>query len=197
MSFLISVDVTDLPTTNKAIENEPIITVQTSEEELTTTIADELVTSKSVKANKTLQKIGLEMPIASTTLKVDTYSADVEEPSSTIIAPLDVQNNVLTEEVMNSDSIEEVTTPPEIKIESSTILISSTVPLISLVATGVPTTSSSVDETTSKEIETDPSIITTVVSDLANSRGVPEDTTLSEVAEGTTLLSADEIGKKK
>lgn len=154
------------------------------------------MTSKSVQENTTLQKTNFESLIASTTLKEYTYLADVEEPSSTILEPIDLRNIAVTDEVTNTDSIEEVTMPPEIKIESSTMLISSTVSLISLVSTGVPPTSSSVDKITVKESETNDSMITTVVSDLANRAGVPEDTTLSEVVEGTTLLSAVQMGNR-
>ena len=51
MSFLISVDVSGNPTTNMPKENEAIVTVQISDDELTTTVADELVTAKSAQEN--------------------------------------------------------------------------------------------------------------------------------------------------
>ena len=57
MSFVISVDVSGFPNTNISKENEAIVTVQISEDELTTTVANESVTSKSEHMNKTLQKI--------------------------------------------------------------------------------------------------------------------------------------------
>ena len=94
-----------------------------------------------------------------------------------------------------TESAEVITTPPEIKIESSTIVLGSTIPSTTLEATEAPTTSVSLEELTTQKIKTDPPSTTAAVTSIPTTEGITEVPNFPEVTEESTTLSPIETGK--
>ena len=96
-----------------------------------------------------------------------------------------------TDEVTMSESVEEITTPPEIKIESSTVELGTAVVSTTLVLTEEPTTSGPIEELTTQEIKTESSSTTSFLT----TERVTEIPNFPDVAEETTTFTAIETGK--
>lgn len=165
---------TDLAS-NQVVEELP--DTYTAEE--TTVLPDNDVESSSVMMPKNLE----------TTL------SDIEESITTTKAPTEQPTTKAAEEAPVTDSIQDITTPPEIKVESSTILLESTVPPTNSMATDELTTSNSMDEITTKLIENESPITTTAVPSSPGTEEEPVPTSVPEIPDETTTLSEVEIGK--
>ena len=120
---------------------------------------------------------------------------DIEEFITTMKAPTDSPTTQVIEESPVRDSVQDITTPQEIKVESSTILLESTVPPPKSMATEELTTSNSMDEITTKLVETESLITTTAVPKFPTTEEEPVSTSVPETPEETTTLSQVEIGK--